>query len=219
MNKNILSVAIVVAGLAIAGTIIYLNPQPQQKDDAIDVITIEEAETRALNFINNVMLQGQVVASLEGVSEEYGLYRVDIVFEGQPFSSYMTKDGKLFFPEALDIDELTGYMSGDLLGDLGTDVAPDPAPPAGNMAEFVSCLKENNFVIYGADWCPYCQQVLEMFGGKAAASPIYVECTVEEALCNEKNINAYPTILVNDQKYEGARSLEGFALNTGCSLQ
>ena len=223
MKKNILSVAIVIAGLIIAGTIIYVNPQSQREED-INVLSVEESELKVMDFINNIMLQGQMTASFSSISEEYGLYKVDILLEGRPYSSYMTKDGKMFFPEAVNIDELTELMKSnsetptEIEQEKTEEEEPGAIAPTEDVLALVSCLKDKDFVIYGADWCPFCTKLLDMFGGKDVAEPIYVECTEQESLCKEKEISGYPTILVNNKKYEGTRSLEGFALATGCSL-
>lgn len=207
--KYILSIAVIISGLVIAGTIIFFSPQEEEQISS-ETLSTEEAGEEAMSFINEVMLQGQLTASLLDVSEEYGLYRLDLSIDGQDYSSYITKDGKFFFAEKIDIEEAKSFM------EEGTASAPLPDV---DLEGFVSCLEEENFVIYGEASCPYCQEVVETLGGKNVAAPVYVECSEEVDLCKEKEISAYPTILIDGQSYKGNRSLESFALETGCSLE
>lgn len=71
----------------------------------------EEAGVKATSFINKNLLQGQAVAKLVSVNEEENLYNLKLRISGQEVDSYVTKDGKVFFPQGMKIDEasaLTG---------------------------------------------------------------------------------------------------------------
>lgn len=81
---------------------------------------------------------------------------------------------------------------------------------------FVTCLDKTDFKIYGANWCSWTKKLVDEFGGFDVVKPIYVECTEQTALCNEKGITGYPTILIKDQAYVGERTFEEFAKATGC---
>ena len=63
----------------------------------------EDAKAQALNFINGNLLRAGTVATISNVEEENGLYKMKLVVEGQEFDSYMTLDGKLLFPSAVDM--------------------------------------------------------------------------------------------------------------------
>lgn len=221
-NKNLLSITIFVVAIIIAGAIIY-SSQNINRGTLSASITEEEAGEIAIDFINNIMLQGQASASLISVSEEYGLYKIDINFQGNDFASYISKDGKTFFPEAMNIEEIK-KLSNNPNNETAPPVIEEESNeeqnllPSKEIGSFVSCLKDKNFVIYGASWCGYCKQVVDLFGGKEITSPIYIECTEEEELCKEKEITGYPTILIGDARYTGSRSLQGFADATGCKI-
>ena len=63
----------------------------------------DDAKAQALTFINNNLLRAGTVATINSIEEENGLFKMALVVEGQEFDSYMTKDGKLLFPSAVDM--------------------------------------------------------------------------------------------------------------------
>ncbi len=163
-----------------------------------------------VDYIDESFLQGQVPIELVEVSEESGVYRIRVrMDESDEFDVYATKDGKYLFPE--------GYDMKTKIEEVEENKEPVAVPS--NADSFVACLSSQSFKIFGADWCPYCQSLVEMFGGYDSVAPIYVECTEEEALCEENNITSYPTIVLGDKAYGGERTLEAFAAATQCELE
>ena len=69
-------------------------------------ISLEEAELEVLEFVNTQLLQAPFQAELQSSEELDTLYRVTLEVAGQVVDSYVTKDGKLFFPQGLNMDEL-----------------------------------------------------------------------------------------------------------------
>lgn len=57
-----------------------------------------KAAAAAEDFINNELLSGQGGATVKLVGAEGSLYKLEITYNSQKIDSYMTKDGKLFFP-------------------------------------------------------------------------------------------------------------------------
>ncbi len=92
------------------------------------------------------------------------------------------------------------------------------------MRDFVDCLAENDFVIFGASWCPACGQLAESFGGYDIIEPIYVECTEEgtveerERCENETKMAYVPEIQIAGEVYEGSRDLNVLGDQVGCEL-
>jgi hypothetical protein len=102
MKKVILIVAISVVVLVIVGTkmkgkgftsLFSKNPDIGQ----------EAAKNKALDFIKNNLVQPGTDVSVKGVIEEAGMYKVSINVANQDIDTYLTKDGKKFFPQAMDI--------------------------------------------------------------------------------------------------------------------
>lgn len=86
------------------------------------------------------------------------------------------------------------------------------------------CLANNGAKMYGADWCPHCQDQKAMFGdsGKILIDlGIYVECdssgpNSQTDLCLSKGIEGYPTWVINNQQYPGVKSLDQLKQLGGC---
>ena len=81
-----------------------------------------------------------------------------------------------------------------------------------NLAEH---LQATGARMYGAFWCPHCENQKELFG-KAVDLVPYVECDPEgkdsqAQLCQEKEIPGYPTWEINGKFYVGGRSLKELA--------
>lgn len=206
-NKTQTFIIIILIGLVLVLGGLRLMP-----GDSSSEFSLAEAEAKSLEFINNVLLAGDSTASITEISEERGLFRVELEIEGYPYTSYITKDLSLFFTEGLDIAEYTQLAQG---AEGDSAVVEETVVPE-EIGDFLDCLQEAQLVIYGADWCGYTQQVVDLFGGYQAAAPVYVECTQEEDICREAEVVGYPTIKVAGQAYTGERSLAGFAEATGC---
>ena len=86
----------------------------------------------------------------------------------------------------------------------------------GDIESLINCLKTKNFTIYGSKTCPYCLDLVNLFGGYEKVAPIYVECSDQKEICQEKDIALVPTILINDEVYEGEKTLQAFASRTQC---
>lgn len=92
-------------------------------------INSQEAAEIAESFINKyLMIDGsRVSVSFYGVA--YDMYHLKVSIEGQlPVDSYITKDGKLFFPQHLDIAEIEQIASGQETGFQEAEVPKTDKP-------------------------------------------------------------------------------------------
>ena len=106
MNKIVIIGILAITSLGLAGC---------TKNKDFTVIGPEEAKVRADKFVNENLLQPGVVAAVGEVSEASGLYKIPLtLLDGTTITSYMTQDGKFFFPEAIDIDEVTQTVADSL---------------------------------------------------------------------------------------------------------
>lgn len=93
-----------------------------------------DAETQALAFVNDNLLQPPFTAQVQSTEEMGSLYKIIFSIAGEEVNSYMTKDGTLFFPQGFDpkrslLDQLTT---------AGTSASsPDSAVPEGEFIEEV----------------------------------------------------------------------------------
>jgi uncharacterized membrane protein/glutaredoxin len=103
-----------------------------------------------------------------------------------------------------------------LMGD--TPVAEDPEARA-----LASYLAEQGVKMYGASWCPHCQEQKEYFGLSASRLP-YVECSPEgqgrpqAQICKDMNITTYPTWIIAGKRYEEVMPLQRLSELTGFKL-
>jgi hypothetical protein len=88
---------------------------------------------------------------------------------------------------------------------------------------FAKCLMAKQAKMYGAFWCPHCEDQKEKFGSSFEYAP-YVECGIKAsnaiaAVCTEAGIKRFPTwIFADGMRIEGAHELEFLGEKTGCSL-
>jgi len=98
---------------------------------------------------------------------------------------------------------------------------PPPSPLAAGLAAH---LRQIGGTMYGAYWCPHCQEQKELFGSAFEQVP-YVECspngpgTPQAQECTEAGITSYPTWIINGRTYVGLRSLEALAAASGYSFE
>jgi uncharacterized membrane protein len=78
---------------------------------------------------------------------------------------------------------------------------------ADRLAALADHLRESGATLYGAYWCPHCQEQKQAFGAAAGRLP-YVECdprgtNAQPAACQAAGVRAYPTWIIDGQKIEG----------------
>lgn len=82
--------------LGIAGSYAYKN---LRKD-----IGEEGAKEKVVSYIKETLVQDGTEVKAKSVVKEYGMYKVTIDIQGQEIPTYITKDGKKFFPQAMDTE-------------------------------------------------------------------------------------------------------------------
>lgn len=80
---------------------------------------------------------------------------------------------------------------------------------------FAKCLSEKGATFYGAAWCGHCQNQKALFGDSFKYVN-YVECTLNAQTCQSAGVMAYPTWIINGQKYEGEMTIAFLAKLTEC---
>ena len=90
---------------------------------------------------------------------------------------------------------------------------------------FARCLGDRGVKMYGAWWCPHCQEQKEMFRASFDYAP-YVECGVkgdlkgQNPVCKDEGIKHFPTwqFPPMGERVERVFTLEELSDRTGCSL-
>ncbi|MBT4651264.1 hypothetical protein HOC13_01960 [Candidatus Woesearchaeota archaeon] len=87
-----------------------------------------------------------------------------------------------------------------------------------DLNTFTDCLTENGAKLFGASWCPHCQQQKDLFGD-SFKNLDYTECTEQQQKCSEEAITGLPTWKFADGSIAmGTQELAQLAKKTGCSL-
>ena len=135
---------LLVLALIVIGLVSFPKPQT--------VISEAAAKVRAENFVNKYLMQSGTKATVKSISEEYGLYKLNIDIVSSVVTSYLTKDGKLFFPQALDIDQISGATSTQANAAANTAAAA----PAASVTNKTAKPTIDLFVM---SYCPYGTQI------------------------------------------------------------
>ncbi len=115
-------------------------------------VSTDVAKKTAEDFINNFLMQSGSKASIKDITTEYGLYKLSVDITSDVVESYMTKDGKLFFPQALNVAEVTAAKNGT----AATDTPGAAAAPSATVTK-----KSDKPVIelFVMSYCPYGTQI------------------------------------------------------------
>jgi len=108
MKKFIILLIILII---VVGSVFFFKTVRKPKE-----ITEKEASEKVLKYLNEKFLL-EPIASLTKVSQESGLYRVDVDVKGNKMNTYITKDGKIFFPEGIETEKEEVSISQWCLGD------------------------------------------------------------------------------------------------------
>lgn len=149
-NKNLIIIGLLVACGVLAGGLIF----SQFNLPGGEYLSIEEAAKIGLDYINENLLPQGITASLVGEpGEEQGLYRFKIKIGDEEFFSYITKDGKILFPEGIDLEE-------ELAGPLGGG-----EEEVAKSCEDVSKTEKPLLEVFVVSYCPYGTQMQRVLVG------------------------------------------------------
>lgn len=105
----------------------------------IKTIGETEAKEVATTFINTYLMDSGSKASITDVAEEYGLYKLEVDILSGKVESYLTKDGKLFFPQAINIEEMNSQEKNDVAASPKTEVTNKTDKPVVELFVMSHC--------------------------------------------------------------------------------
>jgi len=114
-DKNRIANLILIAGVFFAVGF-FISQNSLLNKDKKENLTLEEAQERVEGFIVGNLVQPGTEIEVKEAVEENGLYKIVISIQDQEIESYITKDGKDFFPQAMDIDEITAQSEASVEG-------------------------------------------------------------------------------------------------------
>ncbi|MFA5020675.1 MAG: hypothetical protein WC517_01280 [Patescibacteria group bacterium] len=146
-------------------------------------LSAKDAAVKAEKFINTELLGGQGDAIIKVVGEEGGLYKLEVSYQGQKIDSYMTKDGKFFFPSVYDMASTTAPAAAD-----------SPAAAAAEAPKNDKPIVE----LFVMSYCPYGTQiekgiipVVQALGNKIDFKLKFVDYTMHGDKENQENLREY----------------------------
>jgi hypothetical protein len=154
-KKTWLTLGIIVVVLVVLGLI---TASSLRKDDGTTIkpgktISADEAKAKAEVFINKYLMQSGSKATIKDITTEYGLYKLKIDITSDVVESYLTKDGRFFFPQALDIDQISSAKATDTAATAATDTAAAPASSVTNKSD------KPVIELFVMSYCPYGTQI------------------------------------------------------------
>jgi len=108
-------------------------------------MSLEKAKAKVTSYVNDNLLGGQATATIDQItSAGKDIYKLKFNVNGKSIDSYMTKNGKLFFPEAYDMASSTVAASQDGTQTQATAITKNDKP------------KVELFIM---SYCPYGTQI------------------------------------------------------------
>ena len=226
--KNLIAIAIVIAGVLIAGAIFYVNQEKGKK--IAGFLTAQQAAEKTINFINQYLVEKGMVVSLLNVTEERGLYKISFKAGEEQYDSYVTKDGKLLFFQGIDMERGVSETQPTEEKTEGEEKFSEEQLKEEEEEKFseeqletlAKCLSEKGAKFYGSSGCGWCKKQKEVFGEAAQYLP-YIECVDEEtrkmtSQCQEAGIQGYPTWEFFGEKKSGFKTPEELSQLADCPL-
>jgi len=175
--------AIILILIIAAALSITLMGKKQYKE-----ISAAEATAKSEDFINNFLMPSGSKASVTETSEEYDLYKMKIdIGSESPVESYVSKDGKLFFPQAIDMEKTAQAQTGNN-NQASAPVIPTDLPK--NDKPVVE--------LFVMSYCPYGTQiekgmlpVLEALGNKIDFQLKFCDYAMHEKKELDENLVQY----------------------------
>lgn len=189
-SKILIPLSIVFVGFLITGTLVYFNQAKlKSPEEKIEIISPQEAAEKAINYINQNILEQGTTASLINVEEENGVYKFKLKIGENEFPSYVTKDGKLLFTEN------------------PVSLESQPETGEGNTGE-VSKRDVPDVKLFVMSYCPYGLQAQKMFlpvynllKNKAEMGVYFVDYIMHEKQEIDENLRQYCIQKEEKEKY------------------
>jgi len=183
-DKKAIAMAIGLIVVIVAAVLIF----SMKNKESYKEISIEEAKAKSEDFINNFLMPSGSKASITETSEEYDLYKMKIdIGSESPVESYVSKDGKLFFPQAIDMAKTAQEQANANGEQAGTTV---PANITKNDKPVVE--------LFVMSYCPYGTQiekgmlpVIETLGNKIDFKLKFCDYAMHEKKEIDENLVQY----------------------------
>lgn len=153
LTKYSTPIAIVLAGLIVAGAIVFVDLRKEKETSLSQEKTLaQQIGEKALDYVNKNILRGGMKASLiEAVEDkEMRLVKMKLKIGEDEFDSYATLDGKYLFPQVFNMEEEK---------EEGTKVSKTPSTPEGKSCEELKKTDKPLLEAFVVSKCPFGTQM------------------------------------------------------------
>lgn len=163
----------------------------------------DEAKAKAEDFINKNLVQGTTASVTEVTDYSKSLYKLKVKVGENEIDSFISKDGKEFFPQSMKIDEIANAT------DNSADGEDSATPTVSNLEDIVKADKPK-VEVFVMSHCPYGTQiekgivpVMETLGDKADIQIKFVNYVMHDQIELEDNVRQYCIDKDQKSKYIG----------------
>jgi hypothetical protein len=187
-TKNLIPVSIVIAGLLVAGALIFINQGKTEKAEE-QILTPQQTAQKAIDYINQNLLQEGTTASLVSATEENGVYKFRLKINEQEYDSYVTKGGEILFTEGINLESSPAQEESETAAEISKQDVPDVK-------------------LFVMSYCPYGLQAQKMFlpvynllKDKAEMGVYFVDYIMHEKQEIDENLRQYCIQKEEKEKY------------------
>jgi len=111
-----------------------------------------------------------------------------------------------------------------LVGFIVFNITGNTTKDQSKYDSFAKCLTDSGVKMYGAYWCPHCNNQKQMFGSSWQYIN-YIECSLpnragQTQFCNQAGIKAYPTWEFKDgSRLEGELTFTQLSQHSNCQIE
>lgn len=189
--KNPLILSVVAVVFVVAAVFIYLFQKGELNFGR--TLSSEKVGEIVIDYINKNADLGGKSASLVETVEESGVYRVTVGIGDQEYTSYVSKDGKLLFPEAYSLETEEGSPEEGSSKEISLDIPKRERP---------------DLKLFVMSYCPYGLQmekaylpVYNLLKDKADMGIYFVDYIMHEKKEVDENLRQYCIQKEEKEKY------------------
>jgi glutaredoxin len=155
--------SLLLATTLIIGTI-FLSACTSEKEEETftvgETVSAEKAREIAEDFINDYLMMDETKVTVRLHGSAYNMYHLKVdLGTGEQIDSFITKDGKLFFPQHLEIEEIINMALNQ--GEMDDSNIPISTEPLTLDDDFFESNSKVTVYFFGTDTCPYCKEQKE----------------------------------------------------------
>ncbi len=155
-KNNTWQIASAILGILLVISLYFNMAESQIKDDdtGSPTISLEDAQKKALGVINNNLLRDGMEATVIDTLDKNEMYGLRLDINGQDTMTYLSKDGKFLFTNAIDLDNPPAKPASQPTAPsepvVVADVSVDDDAVRGSADATVTIIEFSDFE------CPYC---------------------------------------------------------------